>query len=107
MEVSATDVAIATLRLGVELHASPEVVQPLELAAVLCVGVLLLGGVASFRREGGIIAGVSSVGSSLPRTFSAMMYMARANCSAFSRPVFSMSHRPLSRESQRTHNKPQ
>ena len=38
--------------------------------------------------EGGIMLGASSVGSSLPRTLSAMRNMARANCSAFSLPLF-------------------
>ena len=41
-----------------------------------------------FLREGGIILGGSSLGGSFPRTFSAMRYMASANCSAFSLPVF-------------------
>ena len=47
------------------------------------------------RREGGIMAGVSSLGGSLPRTFSATMCMASANCSAFSLPFFWTSHRFL------------
>lgn len=47
------------------------------------------------RRDGGIIAAVSSFGTSFWRTFSAMRYMASANCSAFSLPVFSMSHKFL------------
>ena len=46
-------------------------------------------------REGGTMLGASSVGSSLPRTFSAMRCMARANCSAFSLPSFRVSHRFL------------
>ncbi len=45
--------------------------------------------------ERGIMAAVSSRGMSFLRTFSAMRYMANANCSEFRRPVFSMSHRLL------------
>ena len=40
------------------------------------------------RRDGGIILGASSVGSSLPLTFSAMRYIASANCSTLSLPLF-------------------
>ena len=40
------------------------------------------------RCDGGIMFGTSSVGSSLPRTLSAMRNMARANCSALSFPRF-------------------
>ena len=47
------------------------------------------------RTEGGIMMGDSSLGSSFPRTFSAMRNMARANCSAFSLPLFRVSHRFL------------
>lgn len=47
------------------------------------------------RRDGGIMATVSTSGISFLRTFSATRYMARANCSAFSRPVLSMSHKYL------------
>ena len=46
-------------------------------------------------REGGIMAGVSSLGTSFFLTLSAMRYMASANCSELSRPFFSMSHRFL------------
>ena len=46
-------------------------------------------------REGGIMAGVRSSGMSFLRTFSAMRYIASANCSAFSLPFFSMSHKFL------------
>ena len=49
-------------------------------------------------REGGIMLGASSVGSSFPRTFSAMRYIARANCSTFSLPFFCESHRFLERQ---------
>ena len=48
-------------------------------------------------REGGIMLGASSVGSSFPRTFSAMRNIARANCSALSLPLFCESHRFLDR----------
>ena len=47
------------------------------------------------RTDGGIMMGDSSFGSSFPRTFSAMRNMARANCSAFSLPLFRVSHRFL------------
>ena len=50
------------------------------------------------RREGGIMLGASSIGRSLPRTFSAMRYMAKANCSAVSLPRFCVSHKVLNRE---------
>lgn len=53
------------------------------------------GSVTLPLREGGTMAGVSSSGMSFFRTFSAIRYMARANCSALRRPVFSMSHRFL------------
>ena len=47
------------------------------------------------RSDGGIIAAVSSCGMSFFRTFSAMRYIARANCSELRRPFFSMSHKFL------------
>ena len=52
-------------------------------------------------REGGIMLGASSVGSSFPRTFSAMRCIARANCSTFSLPLFCESHRFLERQRQK------
>lgn len=58
------------------------------------VGGLVIGGDFP-RRVGGIILGASSVGSSLPRTFSAMRNIARANCSAFNLPFFCVSQRFL------------
>ncbi len=67
----ATDVAIATPG---ALQAGDAQLE----AAELCVGVLL-GGVVCFRSAGGIMAGVSSVGTSFPRTFSAIKNMASAN----------------------------
>ncbi len=39
--------------------------------------------------------GGSSFGGSFPLTFSAIRNMARANCSAFSLPLFSISHNVL------------
>lgn len=56
-------------------------------------------GVALPLREGGTMSGVNSLGTSFLRTFSAMRYMARANCSAFSLPFFSMSHKFLQTQS--------
>lgn len=54
------------------------------------------------RREGGIMAAVSSLGGSFPRTFSATRCMASANCSAFNLPFFWMSHRFLQGGNTRT-----
>ena len=48
------------------------------------------------RTDGGIMFGGSSLeGGSFPRTFSAIRYMARANCSALSLPLFCTSQRFL------------
>ena len=58
-------------------------------------GEVAVRGSVLFLRDGGTMAGVSSFGTSFLRTFSAIRYMARANCSAFSLPFFSMSHRFL------------
>ena len=44
--------------------------------------------VCCLRSEGGIMLAVSSLGTSLPRTFSAIRNIAKANCSAFSLPFF-------------------
>ena len=49
-------------------------------------------------KDGGIIAGVSSLGRGFPLTFSATRNMASANCSALRRPVFEMSQRFLKKQ---------
>ena len=46
-------------------------------------------------KDGGIMAGVSSLGRGFPLTLSATRNMASANCSALRRPVFEMSQRFL------------
>ena len=75
------------------LSALPTLTEVLEgVAAVL---VMAAAGLTFPRREGGIMACVSPSGMSFLRTFSAMRYMARANCSAFRRPFFSISHKFL------------
>ena len=51
----------------------------------------------AFLKDGGIMAGVSSLGRGFPRTFSATRNMANANCSALRRPVLEMSQRFLSK----------
>ena len=49
-------------------------------------------------KDGGIMAGVSSLGRGFPLTFSATRNMASANCSALRRPVLEMSHRVLKKQ---------
>ena len=68
------------------------------------VGGLVIGGDFP-RRVGGIILGASSVGSSLPRTFSAMRNIARANCSAFNLPFFCVSQRFLQDRDTKTYRR--
>ena len=49
-------------------------------------------------KDGGIMAGVSSLGRGFPLTFSATRNMASANCSALRRPVLEMSQRVLKKK---------
>ena len=69
-------VAAVTLEVGVVKEAATD-------AAYVCL------------KDGGIMAGVSSLGRGFPLTFSATRNMASANCSALRRPVLEMSQRFL------------
>ena len=53
--------------------------------------------------DGGIMAGVSSLGRGFPLTFSATRNIASANCSALRRPVLDMSQRFLDKLKQTSH----
>ena len=97
--VSVTDVVPMVVGINVAPWPHPLGVGTAEvLEAVSEDATDVAGGTVTFPlREGGTMATVSSLGISFFRTFSAMRYMARANCSAFSFPFFSMSHRFLER----------
>lgn len=69
-------VVVVTLEVGVVEEAATD-------AAYVCL------------KDGGIMAGVSSLGRGFPLTFSATRNMASANCSALRRPVLEMSQRFL------------
>lgn len=75
-EEAVVAVEVVTLEVGVVKEAATD-------AAYVCL------------KDGGIMAGVSSLGRGFPLTFSATRNMARANCSALRRPVLEMSHRFL------------
>lgn len=88
-EVGGAERAVMLLKSGVDIGRS-DVTDELVGAEVVGVAAEGVGGatVCCLRSEGGIMLAVSSLGTSLPRTFSAIRNMARANCSAFSLPFF-------------------
>ena len=99
VEVGATE-RLAMLASGANVGRSAgksdgaDVLGGTEVAGVV-VEVVGRATVCCLRTEGGIMLEVSSLGRSLPRTFSAIRNIANANCSAFSLPFFRTSHKFL------------